>query len=234
MRKRIIIVLLIFAAFFGGCNKTVKDVMESFGAGKTGEDEAPEDEWKAVKLDKETRFFNDYLGFSYAVPKGWWLYEVNEDNLSQSRGGITGDVAMDIYFNKYKDYSFSGAWLMTFGNLEKSEMDNHLGFDLDTRSIEGISGMAAYMKYFEDYMLESEEGEKYSLTDSQQIAIKGKSFELRNYLVTFDDYRSYNILTLSCQVKEGNFLNIKADYWADNTKAKNAIIESVTKALEFY
>ena len=232
--KKIVLILPISIFFLAGCSKTANDIPVFFGDGKTAESTALNDEWKAVKIKKETRYYNDYLGFSYAIPKGWWLYNVNEENFGKSRGDITDDISMDLYFNKYGDYSFLSVWFLAFGNLEKTDLDNHLGFDLDARSLDGVYDMAGFMKYFEAYMLESDDDVVYRLIDSRQISIKGKPFELREYTVTQSDYRDYNIVTLSCRVKEDYFLNIKIDYWADNTKAENAIIECVTKAIEFF
>ena len=233
MKTNLKAALLICIAVLAGCNKTVNDVLQSI-RGNTAESANADEDWNAVKLNKETRYHNDYLGFSYAVPKGWWLYDVNEENLGKSKGEITDEVSMDIAYGEYKNYSYSNLWLMFFGNLEKSSQDNHLGFDLDARSLNGINDIAGFMKYFETYMLEPTEDENYSLLGSQQTAIKGKPFEIRDYLVTRDDEENFCILTLSCQVKNGYFLNIKADYWADNAKAKDAIIDSVSKAIEFY
>ena len=234
MFKRNIILLAILAIFTAGCNKTMNEVLESLGSRNNTEDESYNDGWEAVKLAKETRYYNDFLGFSYAVPRGWWLYSVNEENLSESRGGIEGDIAMDIYFHTFLGYSYSSAWLLAFGNLETSDQDNHLGFDIDARFLENVNGMGGFMEYFEAYMLEPDEGVEYRLTGSRQIPIKGVPFEVRDYLVTQDDYRDYNIITFSCPTKAGYFLNIKVDYWPENTRAKDAIIDSVTRAIEFY
>ena len=200
----------------------------------SGNSSASDEDWDAIKLNRETRYFNDFLGFSYAIPRGWWLYIANEENVGENKGDITDDVSMDIFFGSYGKYNYSTVWLLSFGNLEKSSQDNHLGFDIDARSVDGINDMSGFMKYFEAFMMEVEEDEEYKMIDSQQITINGNSFELRDYLVTQSDFRDYNILTLSCQAKNGYFLNIKVDYWADNTKAKDAILDSIKKAVEFY
>ena len=224
MKKTIIetmVFLLICITVFTGCKGGNKD------------DEAEED-WDAVKLNKDIIYYNDYFGISYAIPKGWWLYVVNEDNFGESKGDIYDAVSMDFVYENYGNYVSTSAWLAAFGNLEKSSQDNHLGFDLDVRSLDGINDIAGFMKYFEEFMLETVDGEEYKLTDSQQITIKGKPFELRDYSVTQEDYREYHILTLSSPVNNGYFFNIKVDYWADNAKAKNAILESVTRAVEFF
>ena len=226
-----IIVILLICAAFAGCNKTINDVLGAFTGGRS---DAAEEELNAQRIEKETRYYNDYLGVSYEVPKGWWLYYLSEDNLSLSKGIISDDVSMDVDFGSFNDYKYSTIWFMGFGNLKKSDRSNHIGFDLNARTIEGISDMTGFMKFFEAIMEEPEENEEYHLKDSQQTIIKGKPFEMREYLVTREEYRDYYVLTLSCQLKQGYFLNIMTDYWADNTKAKKIIIESVGKAIEFY
>ena len=229
---RIMTILLISLTVLAGCDKTVDDVIGAFGG---NDSESSGDEKNAVKLTREVSCYNDYLGVSYTIPKGWWLYYLNEDNFGESKGTITDDITMDIGYGDHNDYSFSNIWLVDFGNLEKAEKDNHLGFSLDARSLKDINDMPGYMKYFEMFMLEPAEGREYQLTSSEQISIKGKPFELRNYLVTQgDESEDFCVLTFSCQIKQGYFFNISVDYWAENTKAKQAIIDSVGKAIEFY
>jgi len=225
--KKIIMFTLICVMAFAGCNKTINQVIESFRGGQEG------NSWNAVKLDKETAYYNDYLGISYTIPRGWWFYDVSDDNFSEIRGDITDVISMDVAYGDYENYTYSSLRLIRFGNLEKSTHDNHLGFSLDAWSIEEENDMAGFMKYFETYMLEPTEDADYSLLESQQITIKGKPFELRDYLVSraADDFC---VITLTCEVKNGFFLNITVDYWPYNTKAKQAIIDSVTRAVGFY
>ena len=191
------------------------------------------DDWGVVKLNKETRYYNDYLGISYAIPRNWWLYEINEYNLSESKGDIIDDVAMDIDYGRYENYRYANVWFVAFGNLEESSHGSHLGFSLDARSLEGINDVPGFMEYFEMFMLEPADEEEYSLLESQQINIKGKIFELRDYLVSREG-DDFNVMTLSCQIKQGYFFNVSADYWPDNKRAKQTIIDSITNAVEFY
>ena len=141
---------------------------------------------------------------------------------------------MDILNLKFNEYNFSIAWLMAFGNLEISAMENHMGFDIDVRSLEGTNNLSGFMKYFEAYMTKVDYDEEYTILDSRQIAIKGKSFELREFLVTQYEYRDYHILSLCCQVNDNYFLCVKVDFWADNAGAKEVILESVSNGIEFY
>jgi hypothetical protein len=225
-----LVALLSCTVLLAGCNRTLSEVRDLLG-GNAQTDAAYEPE--AVKLNRETRYYNDFLGVSYAVPGSWWLYGVNEDNFSESRGAITDDVSMDIGYGKYDQYTYSSMHLISFGNLQRSVQDNHLGFNFDAQAVEGINNLAGFMEYYETYMLDPTEDEDYLLINSQQITIKGKPFEFREYLVSREE-DNYHIVTLSCQVKNGYFLNMYVDYWPKNTRAKQTIIDSITKAVEFY
>ncbi|MDR2662641.1 MAG: hypothetical protein LBC31_06550 [Treponema sp.] len=231
--KKIVLSLLVCAfalSGLSGCKKALNEALGALGIGG-GEDSGRAAD--AVKLGKEISYYNDFLGVSYTVPNNWWLYEVNEENFSETKGAITDDISMDIMYGEYDKYSYANLWLISFGNLEDDRQDNHLGFDLDVRSIEGTPDMAAYMKYFEAYMLEPEDEVSYRMTDSQQVTINNTVFELRDYLVDRDE-DDYQIMTLSCKIKEGYFLNLLINYWPENTKARQAIISSVGKGLQLY
>ena len=82
-------------------------------------------------------------------------------------------------------------------------------------------------------MLEPTENEDYSLLETEQVNINGKVFELSDYLVSREK-DDFNIITLICEVKNGYYFIAIVDYWPENTKAKENIIESVGKAIGFY
>jgi hypothetical protein len=229
--KKMILSLLVCVFALSGCKKAFNEAMGAlgFGGGQEDSDQAA----NAVKLDKETRYYNDFLGISYAIPNNWWLYEVNEENFSETKNGITDDISMDIMYGEYDKYNYANLWLISFGNLQDTRQDNHLGFDLDARSLEGAPDIASYMEYFEAYMLEPEDDASYKLTDSQQLTINGTAFELRDYLVDRDQ-DDYQIVTLSCKIKEGYFLNLLINYWPENAKARQSIISAIGKSLQFY
>jgi hypothetical protein len=231
--KKNILFLVICALALTGCKKTINEALSTIGVGQPESEEEYDRAENAVKVNKETRYYNDFLGVSYSIPKGWWLYDLNQENLSESKGDITNDDAMSINYDDYEGKDLSSLWIMSFGNLQSDTSDNHLGFDIDARAIEGIESISAYMDYFEEYMLEPTEDASYEITDSQQITINGIPFELRDYLVDRDEDDFY-IVTYSCRIKEGYFLNIIVDYWPENTKARKAILDSITKSLEIY
>ena len=212
--KKTILALLIFSAVFSGC-KRVQRI----------DDEYP----NAVKMASDTRYYNDFLGISYSVPKDWWVYDLNRKNFNSSKGSIKSENSMDIRRNS----GDKALWLVSFGNFVTSAYDNHLGFNLDAQSLRGINGISGFMKYYEDFMLRPTSEEVYRLVDSKQLDIGGKSFELRDYFisrVTVD----YSIMTLSCEVKNGYYFSISVDYWPANKNAQQQVIDYVTKSIEFY
>jgi len=228
--KRIVMVLLICMVSLAGCSKAASEIARALSNRSS---ESQDEDYEAIKLDDDTTFYNDYLGVSYTIPKGWWLYDLSEDNFSEDKGDVSDPILMDIVFNDYSDYNDSLIWLINFGNLESSTRNNHLGFTLEARSLDGTSGITNFKRYFEDYMLEPTENEEYTLIESEQANINGKVFELTDYLVTREK-DDFNIVTLICEVKNGYFFIVMVDYWPENTKAKENIIESVGKAIGFY
>jgi hypothetical protein len=217
--KKAIMALLILLAAFSGCRK------------------APvitEEHRNAVRLVEDTSYYNDYLGISYTIPKTWWVYDVNAKNFSSSKGGITNEASMEIGHDNNDGRAHSKLWLISYANLITSSYDNHLGFDLDARAIKGVDDISGFMDFFQEFMLEPTDEERYRLIDSRQVDIGGKKFELRDYLVSRRDSAEFCIMTLSCDVKNGYFFSIYVDYWPKNRNAKQLIIDSVTNSVEFY
>ena len=228
--KRMALALLICAVSLAGCSKAASEIARVLSSRVS---DNQDEDYPAVKLDSDTTFYNDYLGVSYTIPRGWWLYDVDEDNFSENKGDTSDPILMGITFDEFNDQHYSMIWLINFGNLENSSRNNHLGYTLEARSLDGLSGMASLKRHFEEYMLEPTESEEYTLLSSEQVSINGKVFELSDYLVSREQ-DDFNIVTMICEVKNGYFLIAIVDYWPENTKAKEMIIESVGKALGFY
>ncbi|MDR2470825.1 MAG: hypothetical protein LBD09_01780 [Treponema sp.] len=232
MKKTITAFLVCALAALGGCNKTVNEAVEALRNIQTAQG-GGEAEQGGAKLAKETRFYNDYLGVSFAVPKGFWLYEVNGDNFGESKGDVTDEVSMDISISTLAKGVRSSAGLVSFGNLEDSRRDNHLGFDLYAQSLEGKGDMASFMEYYEAFMLEPTDEADYEMLGREQLKAGGKTFEVRIYLLDRED-DDYHILTATCPVKNGYFFNVEATYWPENTKGKQAILDNIAKNVAFY
>jgi hypothetical protein len=185
-------------------------------------------EQDAVKIEADTTYHNGYLGFSYTVPKGWWLYDINTDNFSEDPDETADSVSLDISYTD--EYNYIG--LISFANLQFSTRDNHLGFDISAESVTGVGSIGEYMKYYEEYMLEPEEDASYTLLDSGRENIKGRVYEKRTFQVIKEE-DDFNILTLTCPVNDGYYLTIMVNYWPDNSGAEDTIIRAVTKALSY-
>jgi hypothetical protein len=159
--NKAMLALLIFLAAFNGCKRV-----------PISTDEHP----NATRLVEDASYYNDFLGISYTVAKDWWIYDVNGKNFSSSKGGIKSDASMEIGHTNIDGRVNSQLWLISFANLITSSYDNHLGFNLDARSIRGVSDISDFMEYFEGFMLEPTNEERYRLIDSRQFDIGGKSF----------------------------------------------------------
>lgn len=212
--RRTILALLICVSF-AGCSKAAS---EASGAEKLGTD---------------TAYYNDCLGVSFTIPRAWWLNNTNKNNLSESKGEVTDYLSMDIGYGIYEGRAYSIIWLASFSNMERSSQKSHLGFNIEARSLSNVEGMADFMRYFEYSMLKPSENGEYKLIESEQITIKGRVFEIRVYLVSQDDV-DFRMMTMSCEARNDFFFNVFADYWPQNTKAKQTVIDTVSKAIDFY
>jgi hypothetical protein len=161
------------------------------------------------------------------VPKGWWLYELNPANFNED-GEETEDLT-DLDISYGDDYNYID--LISFANLQISTKDNHLGFDMNAESTEGVDSLAEYMGPFEEFMLEPEDDKTFSLSDSGTVNINGAIFEKRTFKVSREE-DDFAILTLTTGVREDYYLTFMVSYWPDNKGAENAIIGAVQKGLK--
>jgi hypothetical protein len=209
-----------------GCSKRFVSLLKELqNSTNAGSDEDFSFEADAVKFEDTVVYHNTYLGFSYAAPKGWWLYSLNGENFSEDAEETADPTGLDIYYGEEGDYID----LISFANLQFSNMDNHLGFDISAETVTGIDDLAGYMEYFEEYMLEPEEDTRYSQIGASRITIGSFEYEQRIFGVYQED-NEYNILTLTRPVTGGFFLTITASYWPANKNAVQSIINAITKA----
>jgi hypothetical protein len=226
--KKILPVLfgIALVVFLFSCSEKIRELAGRIQAQESGGDEVNDVESNAVKTDRDITYVNGYLGVSFTVPKGWWLYDVNSDNFSEDEGDTGDPAALDIYFDGGQSYIS----LISFANLQYSGKDNHLGFDINAESLEEISSLAEYMEYYEAFMLEPENGTEYSMLDSGRIDINGSDYEKRVFLVSPpSEGREYELMTLTRPAGENFYLTIVASYWPENRNAQASIISAVGK-----
>jgi hypothetical protein len=195
---------------------------------KKGQAEHNRYEEDAIQLEQSITFYNDYLGFSYTIPKSWWLYDLNSANFSRDQEDTGDAVAFDI---EYGD-GYSCIGLASFANFRFSSKDRHLGFEMAAEFREDSNSIEKYMPHFERAMLKNDGEAVYSLLESGSSYIAGRNFEKRVYGLTRSK-ASYKLITLSTGLKKGYFLNIIVNYWPRNKNAEFAITDAIDKALVF-
>jgi hypothetical protein len=232
MRKIMAIVCCFCAAVsLTGCTKYIQELARRLNAENSPEAESSENEVEsdAVKYGADTAYHNTFLGFSYTVPKGWWLYRLHTDNFSADPGetGDTGSLDISYGEDAGMDYSFIG--LISFANLQFSTRDNHLGFHISAEALDGIGSMAEYMEYYEGFMLEPDDNE-YALLDSGQVTINGLPWERRVFEVVREK-DNYCYVTFTKAAGNGYYLTIRVSYWPENRTAEEVIMAALSKAM---
>ncbi|MDR2021294.1 MAG: hypothetical protein LBQ14_11080 [Treponema sp.] len=221
---------LIVAVSVTSCSKKVQELIDQMQSTSSESAEENDAEKEAVKFDRDTTYVNGYLGFSYTVPRGWWLYSINGNNFSEDPGETVDPGILDINFGTDlgRDYKFIE--LISFANLQFSSRDSHLGFDISAEALDNVQTIDGYMDYYESYMLQPGEGVSYEMLESGQTDIKGLQYERRIFEVIRES-RNYNFLTLTRALRDGYYLTISVSYWPDNKNAEQNIISALTKAL---
>jgi len=183
----------------------------------------------AIRTDTDITFHNYYLGFSYTIPKDWWIYDINEENFSPDPSGTLNPETLDISYGEDAGFNYSYIGLIDFANLRESHKDNHLGFNIFAESLDDVNTLEDYMEYLEEYMLRPDEY-NYQLLDSGQTVINGILYEKRYYEVlrTSDNFI---YVTYTRPVMENYYLTIRASYWPKNRNAESLIVNSLTKAM---
>ena len=199
-----------------------------------GSDEAVEDEFdyeaEATQLTEATTYRNEYLGVNYTLPSGWWLYESNPENFSTVEG-TTGDaLTLDILTSEGVSYmSF-----ISFANLQHSNRDNHLGFQIDAEQIAGIETLEGYVEDYVAYMIEPVEGaDDYVLLEQEPATVAGRDCVRVIFQVPQADQVDYHIMSLLFEMPNGYYVGVHANYWADNDSAVENILQAVESALSF-
>ena len=186
---------------------------------------------QAVRTEEETTWRNTYLGFSYTIPKDWWLYDMNEENFSPDPLSTVNPEILDIIYGTDAGYYYSYIELGYFANLRDSRRDNHIGYYISAEALEGVSSLADYMEYLEEYLLRPDEDE-YDLLDSGTEVINGVQWEKRYVEVIRETSANFIYLTYTRPMRDNYYLTIKTSYWPQNRNAETFITGSLTRAMQ--
>ena len=180
-----------------------------------------------IRIEQSITCHNDYLGFSWSFPRGWWLYDLNSANFSPDHSDTSDPSFLDIIYND----NFCLMELAHFSNLKSPGRKNHLYFYINAEFHEDSGSIGEYMAYLEENMLRKYEEDTVFLLISGVDDIGGVPFEKRIFEVSgFKD--SFRIITLSTGVHNGYFLNIIVRYWPENQNAEFFIFDALDRALE--
>lgn len=241
MNKLLLVLLCVVALMFSACSMDeVRDAIDSIttdnggsSSGSSGSEDKYADyeyayEADAEKLAADLTLYNGYLGVSYTIPGGWWIYEVNYDNFDESAGATTDPGTLDIIYGDSNSYIS----MASFGSLQYSERDNHIGIDISADLVEGAETIDDYMADYIDFILEPYDGITYELLEESDATLQGKDFYQCIFLVNQEE-RPYNVLTMTCEVNDGYFLTLTGNYWPENKKAVENIIQYMDNGLRF-
>ena len=218
--------LMLCLLLFSACSQLTEALEGIISPPSSSEDYAYEK--SAEKLTAESTYYNGFLGVAYTVPGGWWMYDLNTDNFGSSAAETADESMLDIHFGEGYDFID----MASIANLQYSQRDNHIGIYISAEKQEGIETLDDYIDGYVDYMLEPYEGKTYSLADEGQVQIHGRPFELRVFDVDQSE-RSFKIITYTCEVNEGYYLSLEANYWPDNKNAPDNIRKFIEEGLAF-
>jgi len=228
MKKTTLLVagIILCLALFSACSLVTDAINEISGSSSSGGEYAFEDD--AEKLSETTTYYNGFLGFSYTIPSGWWLYRMNSENFTAAAADSAAESLLDIFFGE--DYDFIE--MANIANLQYSSSDSHIGVYISAEKLEDVQTLDDYMDEYLDYMLEPGDGDQYTLAEEDTAEINGRYFAICVFDVDQEN-RPYRIITYTCEVNSGYFLTLLANYWPENRNALNNIRGFIEEGLEF-
>ena len=198
----------------------------SIEGGEAGE--GYEYEYDATRLTEDTTYYNEYLGFSYTMPAGWWLYTLSEDNFTTTQG-VTGDYTLlDIV--RGETYTYLN--LISCANLQFSTRNNHVGVDLYAESVIGVDTLEGYVEDALDYILDPYEDETYDLISEDSFNYSGKEYAVLHINVNRES-EPYEMLYAFCALNDDYFLTVNLNYWPENTDVETILKDKVLANLSF-
>lgn len=202
---------------------SANDIIDKIG-GESENDESLADDYEAnaVRIEADTTYYNDYLGVSFKLPTGWYVYEAVADNFATSEGITSDGGTLDIYMEE----GYKQIYLGDFANLQDSRKSNHMNFELYAEQIEGITTLSDFV---EDHEIYQNEAYGLVLTGEDSVLIGGQLFEIRSF--EYDGDVHFYYLNFICEVSEGYFLVIETSYWPENTDAPDYITNYLTENL---
>ena len=188
-------------------------------------DDSYEYEDTAEQLTEDREFHNGYLGVSFTMPAGWWLYELSAENFAPSAATTSDPGSLDIYKDDISYYMS----LIDCATLQHSTKTNHIGFNFEAERLLDSATIEDFIEYNETYM-ENDEG-VFTPIASSNVTIAGKSFIGKTYEVPNGE-DPYNLLALTGAVNDGYFLVVYVTYWPENVEAEDYAADILNENLK--
>jgi len=240
MKKLPIFIAILFFFIVLGLVYLVREKPDFFQFGRTVENasDTGQADWEsaAVKTEEEITYTNAYLGFSYTIPKDWWLYDINDDNFNPDPSYTASPEILDIDYGTNLGFDYNYIDLCYFANLRDSRKDNHIGYYIYAETLDGIDTLEEYMEYLRECMLRPDKNTYESDTGREMLngtkeVINGIQYEKRFYVVVRQEASNFILVTYTRPARENYYLTIKANYWPNNRNAETFISDSLTKAM---
>jgi len=192
-------------------------------------EEASDADDTTVQLTAATTYKNEYFGVNVTVPAGWWMYELNEENMS-TKSGVTSSLStLDI--SRRPGYQYLD--VMYYANLKDSTRDNHTDFYLLIEKVDGINTLLAFVEDDTPYVVGTDDaGYTTKLLKQENFSISGNSGIFREFEVTHDDYVTYYIAKYTTSLKDGYFISVEVAFYETNSNGYAIIEEQLTKNIK--
>lgn len=233
MKKVLLILALSLSMLLAGCDKSVSELLPNTSTpaptSSSGSNQPSEpgvlDADGHEQLSADRTYYNDYLGLTMTLPAGYWVYEVNSENLSTAQG-LTSKRDL-LALNQ-----FDGGEALTFinyANLKDDSRQSHLDYYLIAERYDDYTTFDDFYEMNLDYYLEPTEDAEYELVEERKIEANGVEGTLAVLHVTASEGYSYGNAFATLPLANGFFLTIEVSFYEENTAAIDNIVTHISE-----
>lgn len=241
MKKALLCISLLVCLIFvmSGCElvDAAKDAISGVSSGSSGDSGGNSNLEAMTQLTENVTYHTTYLGVTNTLPKGWWTYDIDSNNVSTDPE-LTDDratLAIDFSTDSENEYMY----LLGISNTNDSNRGNYTSLSFEAEKFESFPTADDLSLYAEDYVeyleLPYEDGTPgWEFVEMSIETINDKQWAI-SYLYSpeTDDYYAASMIYASTAVNDGYFLNIFMYYYPENTSAESSLRKHIEKNLVF-